>query len=62
MLCLRYFFFAALSLAQRALCAAAILFLPAADILRRGFLAVFDVFLLVPPNNFMTVCIASMFC
>jgi hypothetical protein len=36
MLCLHYFFFAALIFAQRALCAAAILFLPAAAILRRG--------------------------
>jgi hypothetical protein len=31
-----YFFFAAFNFAQRALCAAAILFLPAADIVRRG--------------------------
>jgi hypothetical protein len=32
-----HYFFAALILAQRALCAAAILFLPAADIVRLGF-------------------------
>jgi hypothetical protein len=32
-----YFFFAALNVAQRARAAAAILFLPAADIVRLGF-------------------------
>ena len=50
-----YPFFAALIFAQRARCAAAILFLPAADILRVGCAALFGAFLFpvgrVPSNN-----------
>ena len=50
-----YPFFAALIFAQRARCAAAILFLPAADILRVGRAVLFRADVLpvvrVPPNN-----------
>jgi len=53
-----YAFFAALTFAQRARCAAAILFRPAADILRVGRAVLFCADLLpvvvVPSNNLTT--------
>lgn len=58
---LLYFFFAALSLAQRARCAAAILFLPAAEILRRALPTTVSIeTVLTPPSISMTRSIRAM--